>query len=144
MASSTARAPSISCRSLCRQSSTIRTGCANKRPSGSARGAISDDRPYRDLINRVLGANAAFSTRKVLCRLHCRLSATKKKGPLSAALYIVLCYALRDVRQVDFLERPYTISLRSLPSDCLVCWITFDLFAKRGQVRHGHAQALSC
>src|SRR5882762_9278641 len=48
MASSTARAPSLSCSSLCRQSSEIRTGCANQRPSGSVRGAVSDDCPYRD------------------------------------------------------------------------------------------------
>src|ERR1700733_4410691 len=41
MVSSTARAPSISCRSLCRQSSEIRTGCANQRPSGSVRGEAS-------------------------------------------------------------------------------------------------------
>jgi len=31
-----------------RYSSEIRTGCANERPSGSVRGAISNDRPYRD------------------------------------------------------------------------------------------------
>ena len=34
--------------SLGRYSSEIRTGCANERPSGSVRGAISNDRPYRD------------------------------------------------------------------------------------------------
>jgi hypothetical protein len=33
---------------LGRYSSEIRTGCANERPSGSVRGAISDDCPYRD------------------------------------------------------------------------------------------------
>jgi hypothetical protein len=33
---------------LGRYSSEIRTGCANKRPSGSVRGAVSNDRPYRD------------------------------------------------------------------------------------------------
>src|ERR1700758_1687260 len=38
MAPSTASAPSVSRGSLCRQSSAIRTGCANERPSGSARG----------------------------------------------------------------------------------------------------------
>jgi hypothetical protein len=48
MASSIAYAPSLSGCSLCRHSSEIRTGCANKRPSGSGRGAISNDRPYRD------------------------------------------------------------------------------------------------
>src|SRR5882672_10068156 len=48
MASSTANAPSLSRRSLRRQSSEIRTGCANKRPSGSVRGATSDGCPYRD------------------------------------------------------------------------------------------------
>jgi len=48
LASSTARAPSLSCYTLRRQSSAIRTGCANERPSGSVRGAVSNDRPYRD------------------------------------------------------------------------------------------------
>jgi len=33
----------------CRQSSEIRAVCANERSYGSVRGAISDDRPYRDL-----------------------------------------------------------------------------------------------
>ena len=36
---------------LGRHPSEIRTGCANERPSGSVRGAISNDRPYRDLID---------------------------------------------------------------------------------------------
>ena len=35
---------------LGRYSSEIRTGCANERPSGSVRGAISNGCPYRDLI----------------------------------------------------------------------------------------------
>ena len=48
MAPSTACAPSLSGCSLRRHSSEIRTGCANQRPSGSARGAVSDDCPYRD------------------------------------------------------------------------------------------------
>src|SRR5271169_7086696 len=48
MASSTAYAPSFPRRSLCRYSSEIRTGCANKRPSGSVRGATSHGCPYRD------------------------------------------------------------------------------------------------
>jgi hypothetical protein len=34
----------------CRQSSEIRAVCANERSYGSVRGAISNDRPYRDLI----------------------------------------------------------------------------------------------
>src|ERR1035437_1973263 len=33
---------------LGRYSSAIRAACANERPSGSVRGAISDGRPYRD------------------------------------------------------------------------------------------------
>src|SRR5260370_25034348 len=48
MDSSTASAPSLSGRSLRRHSSEIRTGCANKRPSGSVRGATSNGCPYRD------------------------------------------------------------------------------------------------
>jgi hypothetical protein len=39
-----------SSRSLRRQSSEIRAVCANERSYGSARGAISDNRPYRDLV----------------------------------------------------------------------------------------------
>lgn len=35
----------------------------DKRPSGSGRGAISDDRPYRDLIDRSIGAALCFSAR---------------------------------------------------------------------------------
>src|SRR5215469_16846060 len=42
-------APSLSCRSLCRYSSEIRTGCANERPSGSVRGVSREWYPYRDL-----------------------------------------------------------------------------------------------
>jgi hypothetical protein len=34
---------------LGRYSSAIRAACANERSCGSVRGAISDDRPYRDL-----------------------------------------------------------------------------------------------
>jgi hypothetical protein len=41
MASATESAPPLSRRSLRRQSSEIRTGCANERPSGSVRGATS-------------------------------------------------------------------------------------------------------
>src|SRR6266849_10796089 len=48
MAPSTARTPSLSRGSLRRQSSTIRTGCANERPSGSARGVPREWYPYRD------------------------------------------------------------------------------------------------
>src|SRR5215831_89356 len=50
LASATARAPSLSRGSLCRQSSAIRTGCATKRPSGSVRGVSREWYPYRDLI----------------------------------------------------------------------------------------------
>src|ERR1700680_4165160 len=48
MAFSTARAPPLSCCTLCRHSSEIRTGCANQRPSGSVRGAARNGCPYRD------------------------------------------------------------------------------------------------
>jgi hypothetical protein len=47
-ATSTARAPSLSCSSLRRQSSEIRTGCANERPSGSGEGVASNHDPYSD------------------------------------------------------------------------------------------------
>ena len=57
VASSTGRAPSLPRSPLRRYSSKIRTGCANKRPSGSARGAISNDRPYRDLKFRLLSVH---------------------------------------------------------------------------------------
>jgi len=36
----------------CRQSSEIRAVCANERSYGSVRGAISNDRPYRDLTEQ--------------------------------------------------------------------------------------------
>src|SRR5450631_753405 len=39
---------------LGRYSSAIRAACANERSCGSARGAISNGRPYRDLIFRLL------------------------------------------------------------------------------------------
>src|SRR6266851_6480155 len=52
MAPSTARPPSLSRGSLRRQSSTIRTGCANERPSGSARGVPRKRYPYRDRFDR--------------------------------------------------------------------------------------------
>src|SRR5438105_14393027 len=51
MVSSTASAPSLPGGSLCRQSSAIRTGCANERPSGSEEGVASNHDPYSDLIN---------------------------------------------------------------------------------------------
>jgi hypothetical protein len=44
-----------SSRSLRRQSSEIRAVCANERSYGSARGAISDNRPYRDLTDNRKG-----------------------------------------------------------------------------------------
>jgi hypothetical protein len=52
MAPSSANTPSLSRGSLCRQSSAIRTGCANQRPSGSARGVPREWYPYRDLKTR--------------------------------------------------------------------------------------------
>jgi hypothetical protein len=51
MAPSTARTPPLSRASLRRQSSAIRTGCANKRPSGSVRGVSREWYPYRDLTD---------------------------------------------------------------------------------------------
>jgi hypothetical protein len=48
------------CGHLCRQSSAIRTGCANERPSGSVRGAISNGCPYRDPTTGFLALDAAF------------------------------------------------------------------------------------
>ncbi len=48
MASCTSRDASLAPRPLRRHSSEIRAACANERPCGSVRGAISNDRPYRD------------------------------------------------------------------------------------------------
>src|SRR5215472_17130573 len=48
LASATACPPPISCRSLRRESSEIRTGCAKERPSGSVRGVSREWYPYRD------------------------------------------------------------------------------------------------
>src|SRR6266849_2065677 len=76
MAPSTARTPSLSRGSLRRQSSTIRTGCANERPSGSARGVPREWYPYRDptengrigvqfpIFVRILG-NTAFKYQRI-------------------------------------------------------------------------------
>src|ERR1035441_11017756 len=50
MAPSTSCAPSLPRISLRRQSSEIRAVCASERSYGSARGATSDGRPYRDYI----------------------------------------------------------------------------------------------
>src|SRR5712692_3443615 len=52
MATSTARAPSLSRSSLRRQSSEIRTGCANERPSGSGEGVARNHDPYSDLTKQ--------------------------------------------------------------------------------------------
>jgi hypothetical protein len=41
---------------LGRYSSEIRTGCANQRPSGSVRGALSNECPYRDLKTSLCGS----------------------------------------------------------------------------------------
>ena len=48
LASSTEHASSLSGCTLCRHSSEIRTGCANKRPSGSVRGVSREWYPDRD------------------------------------------------------------------------------------------------
>jgi len=45
------RAPSLSCSPLRSQSSEIRTGCANERPSGSGEGVASNRDPYSDLMD---------------------------------------------------------------------------------------------
>jgi hypothetical protein len=52
--STTARAPSLSRSSLRRQSSEIRTGCANERPSGSGEGVARNHDPYSALIYSAL------------------------------------------------------------------------------------------
>src|SRR5215467_1623559 len=62
LASATACAPSLSRGSLCRQSSEIRTGCANERPSGSVRGVSREWYPYRDLHHRVNERNRLISS----------------------------------------------------------------------------------
>src|SRR4029077_15381926 len=63
MVSPTAGPPSLPRGSLRRQSSEIRTGCANERPSGSVRGVPRKRYPYRDLKmprQGVLSAIACF------------------------------------------------------------------------------------
>ena len=45
---------------LGRYSSAIRAACANERSCGSARGAISNGRPYPDLIGWTLGNSNAL------------------------------------------------------------------------------------
>jgi len=48
LASATEHASSLSRCTLCRQSSEIRTGCANKRSSGSEEGVVRNHDPYSD------------------------------------------------------------------------------------------------
>jgi hypothetical protein len=55
-----------SSRSLRRQSSEIRAVCANERSYGSARGATSDNRPYRDLIEE---AHSTWTTSRQIVHL---------------------------------------------------------------------------
>src|SRR5215469_10683852 len=62
MATCTPSASSLSRGSLRRQSSEIRTGCANERPSGSVRGVPREWYPYRDLKTRCRGETLARST----------------------------------------------------------------------------------
>ena len=52
---------------LGRYSSAIRAACANERPCGSARGAVSNDCPYRDLIDGALTAIAVLATIVLAC-----------------------------------------------------------------------------
>jgi len=63
LASATASAPSLPRSSLRRQSSAIRTGCANERPSGSVRGVSREWYPYRDLIDLLAAISPSSSGR---------------------------------------------------------------------------------
>src|ERR1019366_4022279 len=65
---------------LGRYLSEIRTGCANKRPSGSVRGASGNWCPYRDLIDRVVSAKACL--RQVSATI---LAETQHKSQTSSA-----------------------------------------------------------
>ena len=47
---------------LCRHSSAIRAVCANERMYGSVRGAISNDRPYRDHFEPKFGLRDKIKT----------------------------------------------------------------------------------
>jgi hypothetical protein len=51
---------------LARYSSTIRTGCANERPSGSVRGAPGNRCPYRDLADRGFERYGLIATTELL------------------------------------------------------------------------------
>jgi hypothetical protein len=66
MVSSTACAPSLSRSSLRRQSSEIRTGCANERPSGSVEGVASNRDPYSDLKIPLQNRGGANRRRKLV------------------------------------------------------------------------------
>ena len=46
---------------LGRYSSAIRAACANERSCGSARGAISNGRPYRDLVDPLVSESGTPS-----------------------------------------------------------------------------------
>src|SRR6266581_8847659 len=81
MAPATASAPSLPCRSLCRQSSAIRTGCANERPSGSARGVPRERYPYRDLVLKVIPQRPLAHPRT---QTSARMRAVKRRTVLQA------------------------------------------------------------
>src|SRR5215470_5451154 len=64
---------------LGRYSSAIRAACANERSCGSARGAISDGRPYRDLIDPGReGLMCIAKLRRSQCRIRCQPKAKIK------------------------------------------------------------------
>src|ERR1700694_4557374 len=70
MAPSPASTPSLSRDSLLRQSSAIRTGCANERPSGSARGVPRKRCPYRDLTENFCASRKTAPPQKEARRVN--------------------------------------------------------------------------
>jgi hypothetical protein len=70
--------------SLGRYSSAIRAACANERSCGSVRGAISDGRPYRDLIIRQNGNGRFAAVSPPSRREICQQQNSLTDGPVSA------------------------------------------------------------
>jgi hypothetical protein len=112
MATCTPTAPSLSRGSLCRQSSAIRTGCANERPSGSVRGVprgvVSLPGSYRQ---RVSGGPARYNCGNGVA-VHGYNDAERRSHTVSAAAWQRRCegdhinpsFTLRN--QLDFVDSP--------------------------------------
>ena len=84
----------------CRQSSEIRAVCANERSYGFVRGAISNDRPYRDLTDN--GTRATWTKSRLVVQVTFRSSLKRGFRQLRSALQLD---QFRTCRKADFMGR---------------------------------------